>query len=166
MIKMMDFLDAQTLRVFSIIFAAAILWILVQVLTHNIIANVGDARGRRLRTLAGLVKGAASALIMGVATVMVLREVGFDVTPLLASAGILGLAIGFGAQTLVKDVITGFFILIENQFDEGDEIELVGKKGTVKKITLRTVWLEDKQGVIHIVPNSSITLVSNFSKKD
>ena len=96
---------------------------------------------------------------------MIVRELGFDIAPLLASAGIAGLAIGFGAQTLVKDLLAGAFILIENQFDEGDEVEISDKKGIVEKITLRTVWLKDKEGALHIIPNGSIAMVSNFSKK-
>src|SRR5437588_10018926 len=84
------------------------------------------------------------------------------VEPLLASAGIAGLAIGFGAQTLVHDVINGFFILLENQFDIGDAVRLAGVKGTVEAMSLRRTILRDDDGTLHMVPNSEINIVSNM----
>jgi small conductance mechanosensitive channel len=95
----------------------------------------------------------------------VLKE-GFriDIEPLLASAGIAGLAIGFGAQTLVKDVINGFFILVENQFEVGDTIRAAGVSGAVEEITMRRTTLRDGDGTLHIVPNGSIQIVSNMTR--
>jgi len=87
-----------------------------------------------------------------------------DIEPLLASAGIAGLAIGFGAQTLVKDVINGFFILLENQFDIGDVIKAAGVQGTVEVMTLRKTVLRDANGTLHIIPNSEIHVVSNQTR--
>jgi len=154
------------LRILYILVVSVIVWAAVQVLTKSFVVSisVGTAKGKRLRTLTNLVKSAASVVIVSVGFVMVLQEVGFNIAPLIASAGIAGLAIGFGAQSLVKDVIAGFFILVEDQLDEGDEVEISGKKGVIKKITLRTIWLKDKDGTLHVVPNGSITIVSNFSK--
>jgi len=158
--------DDHTLRILYILVVSVIVWAAVQVLTKSFVVSisVGTAKGKRLRTLTNLVKSAASVVIVSVGFVMVLQEVGFNIAPLIASAGIAGLAIGFGAQSLVKDVIAGFFILVEDQLDEGDEVEISGKKGVIKKITLRTIWLKDKDGTLHVVPNGSITIVSNFSK--
>jgi len=158
--------DDHTLRILYILVVSVIVWAAVQVLTKSFVVSisVGTAKGKRLRTLTNLVKSAASVVIVSVGFVMVLQEVGFNIAPLIASAGIAGLAIGFGAQSLVKDVIAGFFILVEDQLDEGDEVEISGKKGVIKKITLRTIWLKDKDGALHVVPNGSITIVSNFSK--
>jgi small conductance mechanosensitive channel len=87
-----------------------------------------------------------------------------DIGPLLASAGIAGLAIGFGAQTLVKDVINGFFILVENQFEIGDTIRAAGVAGAVEEITMRRTILRDSDGTLHIVPNSAIQIVSNTTR--
>jgi small conductance mechanosensitive channel len=92
-------------------------------------------------------------------------DVFIDIGPLLAGAGILGLAFSFGAQSLVKDVIAGFFILMENQFVVGDIIEVAGKTGTVERMTLRAVTLRDGEGTMHVVPNGQITTVSNRTRK-
>ena len=157
-----------TLSKAAIVFIVAfIIWVLSQVLSKKLvdILTIGTPTGKRLRTLNSLVRTGSSAVILVVATFMIVRELGFDIAPLLASAGIAGLAIGFGAQTLIKDIIAGAFILIENQFDEGDEVEILDKKGVVEKVTLRTVWLKAKDGTLHIIPNGSITVISNFSKK-
>jgi small conductance mechanosensitive channel len=87
-----------------------------------------------------------------------------NIEPLLASAGIAGLAIGFGAQTLVKDVINGFFILVENQYEVGNTVRVAGVSGTVEAITMRTTSLRDSDGTLHIVPNSTIQIVSNMTR--
>src|SRR5437588_5735139 len=89
---------------------------------------------------------------------------GLNLGPLLASAGIAGLAIGFGAQTLVKDVINGFFILLENQYDIGDNIRVAGVKGTVEAMNMRSTVLRDEDGTVHIIPNSEIKIVSNATR--
>lgn len=88
-----------------------------------------------------------------------------NIAPLLAGAGILGLAVSFGAQSLVKDVISGFFYLLEGQFAVGDVIEVAGKSGVVERMTLRMVVLRDLRGVVHMVPNGQITTVSNMTRK-
>lgn len=162
----MDVFSTHILRIIIIILIAILVWVVTQLLTRSFIVyiSVGTAKGQRLRTLTSLVKSTISVVIAGFALVMVLWELGVTIAPVLASAGIVGLAIGFGAQTLVKDVISGLFILIENQFGEGDEVEISDKKGVVEKITLRTVWLKDETGAVHIIPNGSIVVVSNFSK--
>src|SRR5437879_2971769 len=89
---------------------------------------------------------------------------GINMGPLLASAGIAGLAIGFGAQTLVKDVINGFFILLEDQYHLGDVVQIAGVKGTVEDMTLRRTALRDGDGSLHFIPNSEIKVVSNLTR--
>jgi len=95
---------------------------------------------------------------------MVLGAVGVELAPLLAGAGVVGLAVSFGAQSLVKDVISGLFMLFENQFGVGDVIRIEGVSGTVEKMTLRVVVLRDVHGTVHIVPNGQITKVSNLTR--
>ena len=153
-------------RIIAIFLSSLVILVIMTLLTRDFAATIsmGVVKAKKLRTITGILRATASTVIILVAVIMILREIGFDITPLLASAGIVGLAFGFGAQSLVKDVIAGFFLLIENQFDEGDEIEISGEKGIVQKITLRTVWLKDENDVLHIVPNGAIVVVKNFSK--
>lgn len=121
-------------------------------------------RGQQLRTLASVIGSVGAALIYFIALVQVLPLFGVDVKPILASAGIAGLAVGFGAQTLVKDVINGFFILLENQFDIGDIVTVAGVTGTVEVMTLRKTVLRDANGTVHVVPNSEIKVSSNLTR--
>jgi small conductance mechanosensitive channel len=121
-------------------------------------------RLRRVRTLSGVIQRALTALVVGVAALMMLRELQVDITPVLTSAGILGLAIGFGAQTLVKDLISGFFLTFENQVRVGDVATINGTGGLVEAINLRTIVLRDLEGVVHVFPNGSIERLSNRTK--
>lgn len=122
------------------------------------------ARVQQIRTVAGVVHSAGVFLIIFVAIMQALPIFNINIAPLLASAGIAGLAIGFGAQTLVKDVINGFFILVENQFEVGDTIKTAGVQGTVEEITMRRTLLRDADGTVHVVPNSNIQIVSNMTR--
>jgi small conductance mechanosensitive channel len=122
------------------------------------------ARVQQIRTVAGVVHSAGVFLIVFVAIMQVLPIFNINIAPLLASAGIAGLAIGFGAQTLVKDVINGFFILVENQFEVGETIKVAGVQGTVEEITMRRTLLRDADGTVHVVPNSNIQIVSNTTR--
>ncbi|HWK31582.1 MAG TPA: mechanosensitive ion channel family protein, partial [Terriglobales bacterium] len=121
-------------------------------------------RGQQLRTLASITASVGAFTIYFMALLQVLPLFGVDVKPILASAGIVGLAVGFGAQTLVKDVINGFFILFENQFDIGDVIKAAGVSGTVEVMTLRKTVLRDANGTVHVIPNSEIKVVSNTTR--
>jgi small conductance mechanosensitive channel len=103
--------------------------------------------------------------ILVVATMMILKEFGVEIGPLLAAVGIVGLAVGFGAQSLVKDVISGFFILLEDQIRVGDVVQVAGKSGLVEKISLKTVMLRDLSGNVHYVPNGQIDVVTNMTKE-
>lgn len=122
-----------------------------------------SAREKRGKTAAQLVRsvGRALAIVFGIIATLNLF---IDIRPILAGAGILGLAISFGAQSLVRDIITGFFILIEDQFVVGDVIEAAGRTGTVERMTLRVVTLRDLRGVVHMIPNGELTTVSNLTR--
>jgi small conductance mechanosensitive channel len=121
-------------------------------------------RLRRARTLSGVVQRALTALVIGIAALMMLRELQVDITPILTSAGILGLAVGFGAQTLVKDLISGFFLTFENHVRVGDVATINGTGGLVESINLRTIVLRDLEGVVHVFPNGSIERLANRTK--
>ena len=118
---------------------------------------------RRENTLSKLLENTLTYLVYFIAIIMVLETVGLDVGALLAGAGIIGLAVGFGAQSLVKDIISGFFIIFEDQFSVGDYIRISNFEGTVVEIGLRTSKIKSWTGEVHILPNGSITEVTNFS---
>ncbi|WP_138754013.1 mechanosensitive ion channel family protein [Paenibacillus sinopodophylli] len=118
---------------------------------------------RRMTTVGKLMKNVASYVVYFITIMLVLSEFGINLGPLLAGAGVLGLAIGFGAQSLVKDIITGFFIVLEDQFAVGDVIQTGQFKGTVEVIGLRTTRIQSWTGEVHIVPNGMINEVTNFS---
>ncbi|MFZ3214066.1 MAG: mechanosensitive ion channel family protein [Terriglobales bacterium] len=121
-------------------------------------------RAQQLRTLAGILNSVGIAVIVFLAAMQILPLLGINMGPLLASAGVAGLAIGFGAQTLVHDVINGFFILMENQYDIGDVVRIGGVSGVVESMTLRRTVLRDDTGAVHTVPNSEIKIVSNLTR--
>src|ERR1700736_252638 len=112
-------------------------------------------------TVIGVTRKSVVALIWTVAFFMALHEMDFDIRPLLASAGVVGLAIGFGAQTLIKDVLSGLFLLMENQMRVNDVVVINGQGGLVEQINLRTTILRSEDGAVHIFPNGSITKLSN-----
>lgn len=120
-------------------------------------------REKRAETLVNIIRNTIKIFIYIVAMFMILREVGVDIAPLLAGVGIAGLAIGFGAQTLVKDFITGFFILMENQYRVGDVVKIGDHAGLVEKIKLRTTVLRDLEGIVHIIPNGEVQSVRNMT---
>ena len=122
--------------------------------------HVVSSREKRGRTLSQLLRSVGRIFVVIVALMLTINLF-INIGPLLAGAGILGLAISFGAQSLVKDVISGFFILFENQFALGDVIEAAGKSGVVERMTLRVVVLRDLDGSLHIIPNGEIKTVSN-----
>ena len=118
----------------------------------------------RLETLGRVFRYATAVLIVLVAGSLVLGEVGISVAPILATAGVAGVAIGFGAQSLVKDYFTGFFLLLEDQVRQGDVVEVAGKSGLVEEVTLRYIRLRDFEGHVHFVPNGQITVVTNNTR--
>ncbi|HET9963485.1 MAG TPA: mechanosensitive ion channel family protein [Nitrospiraceae bacterium] len=120
---------------------------------------------KRAATLTGILRTIALTGIWAIVLIITLQSVGLDMTPILAGAGILGLAVGFGAQNLVRDVISGFFIILEDQIRLGDVAVINGTGGLVETITFRTISLRDFSGVVHIIPNGAINTLSNMTKE-
>lgn len=124
----------------------------------------GLSLGEKAQMFSGFLKSFLRYLVIFIAIMMILRELKVDLTPILAGAGIAGLAIGFGAQSLVKDIITGFFIIIEDHYSVGDYVTVESLSGIVEQVGLRTTRIRDFGGQLHIIPNSRIEVVTNFSR--
>jgi small conductance mechanosensitive channel len=120
---------------------------------------------RRASTLGGILTSLVTVVVWFVAVLMVLRELTIDVLPILTGAGIAGLAIGFGAQNLVRDVISGFFLILEDQVRVGDIARINGVSGTIEQINLRTIVLRDGEGAVQVFPNGTVTALANLSKQ-
>ena len=121
-------------------------------------------RTKRAHTLGRLLQKTLTIVVVGIAVLMVLRELDIDIAPVLTGAGIVGLAVGFGAQTLVRDVISGFFLILEDQVRVGDVATVNGQGGLVEAINLRTIVLRDYNGVVHVFPNGEIKTLANMTK--
>lgn len=154
-------------KLLGVIIIALLLIEMLRVFTRRL-GRFGErqrlVRAQQLKTLAAVIDSVGIAVIIFLSLMQVLPLFGIDMKPLLASAGIAGLAIGFGAQTLVHDVINGFLILVENQYDIGDTISIAGKTGVVEEMTLRRTVLRDANGSVHVVPNSQIAVVTNQTR--
>lgn len=138
---------------------------LIRVFRNYMNAHAGSAEEvRRIETLARVFRHTSTAVLSLVAGMLVLSELGISIAPILGAAGVVGLAVGFGAQSLIKDYFNGFFILLENQIRQGDVVEVGGKGGLVEDITLRYVRLRDYEGNVHYIPNGLITTVTNKSR--
>ena len=120
---------------------------------------------RRAATLTGILTSVVTASVGFIALLMLLRELSVDVVPILTGAGIAGLAIGFGAQNVVRDVISGFFLILEDQVRVGDAARINGVSGTVEQINLRTIVLRDVEGAVQVFPNGTVTALANLSKQ-
>ena len=120
---------------------------------------------KRADTLNSLIRYILNTVILAVAAVMILDELGIEIGPVLAAAGIVGLAIGFGAQHLVQDIISGFFILVDDQIRVGDVVQVSGRGGLVEKVNLRMVILRDLAGNVHYIRNCQIDVVTNMTKE-
>jgi small conductance mechanosensitive channel len=121
-------------------------------------------RAKRARTLGAVLTSATTVLVLVTAVLMILREFHIDISPAVTGAGIVGVALGFGAQSLVKDIIGGFFLILENQVRVGDVASINGTGGLVEAINLRTIVLRDEQGTVYVFPNGSINTLANLSK--
>lgn len=119
---------------------------------------------RRIDTVGNALRYFATVVVVLVSGTLILGELGISITPILATAGVAGIAIAFGAQSLIKDYFTGFFLLIEDQIRQGDVVEIVGKAGEVEEVTLRYVRLRDGDGYVHFVPNGEIKAVVNRTR--
>lgn len=166
----LEFLRKDAPKILFIIVLALVLIRVMKAITNRLATFSRQqslptgVRTQQLRTLAGVIHSVSVFVIVFLALMQILPVLGINMGPLLASAGIAGLAIGFGAQTLVKDVINGFFVLMENQYDIGDVVRIAGVSGTVEGMTLRRTTLRDVDGAMHIIPNSEIKIVSNLTR--
>ena len=124
-----------------------------------------NEREKQAATLGKVIRNITRILVWGIAVMMILKELGIDIGPILAGVGLMGLAVGFGAQSLVKDFIAGMFVLIENQYNVGDVVQAAGASGLVEKITLRATTLRDYEGNVHIIPNGTIDVVTNKTRQ-
>jgi moderate conductance mechanosensitive channel len=166
--------ETHTPNALRIVLILALAWLVSRVIRSLIkrierLADDGDPDHtseleKRAQTISRILRQASAVLVWSVTVMLVLGELGVDLKPILAGAGILGLAVGFGAQALVKDVITGFFILLENQIRVGDTVTAAGCTGAVEAVNLRTTVLRDADGKTHIIPNSAITVVTNSTR--
>lgn len=169
--EIQHWLTTGGLRVILILFGAFLLNRILSKLIHRIevMADDGDPdfqsrSEKRAATLSLLLRQISRIGIASVSGMMVLREFKVDIAPIIAGAGIAGVAIGFGAQSIVKDVISGFFILFEHQFDVGDIVGGAGVSGTVERISLRFTQLRDLDGRVHYIPNGEFRVVSNLTR--
>jgi len=148
-----------------VVLVAMAIWLAVSsFIEYRLNPVVGTVPTARERTLLALFRNAFTIALIIIAAMLTLSELGVNIAPLLAGAGVLGLAIGFGAQKLVQDIITGAFIQFENAMNEGDVVTAAGTTGVVEKLTIRSVGLRDVSGTYHLIPFSSVDMVSNFMK--
>jgi small conductance mechanosensitive channel len=128
-------------------------------------ARIGAEAQKRARTVGKIISNAALVIIISVSVMMILSEFGMNIAPIITGAGIAGLAVGFGAQNLVRDVISGFFLILEDQIRVGDVAKINGVGGMIEAIRLRTTILRDAEGTVHTFPNGGITSVANMTKE-
>lgn len=170
--KIIPWLLSHGIRIVLIAVAAFLFdKILSRIITRTIRASVKadeftseEAEKKREDTLIRIFNGAVHIMIIIVAIMMILQELGIEVGPLIAGAGIVGLAVGFGGQYLIRDIITGLFLMLENQYRIGDVVNIEGLGGAVQDISLRKTTLRDLDGTVHHIPHGSITKISNLSK--
>ena len=155
--------------VISTVLAGSVLWIVLDTAIREAISPSRPRRGHvpstRALTVLPLVRNALFLLLLVIGVIATLANLGIDVTPLIAGAGVIGIALGLGAQTLVKDLLTGVFILIEDTIAVGDVVEMDGRSGTVEGLTIRTVRLRDGDGAVHAIPFSEIKTIKNQSRE-
>ena len=165
----LQFAATQAARVFIILLIAWVLQAIAARLIRLFRAYMqrritGADEVARIETLARVFRNTAAVLIVLVAGMLILGELGISVAPILATAGVAGIAVGFGAQSLIKDYFNGFFLLLDDQVRQGDVVEVAGKGGLVEEVTLRYVRLRDLDGHVHYVPNGEIKLVTNRTR--
>jgi moderate conductance mechanosensitive channel len=161
-----SWLTATLVSVVLILLLSFALWLaLTSWVDYRLNPEWGSAPTSRESTLLSLLRNAATVALIVITLMFVLSEIGLDIAPLLASAGVIGLAIGFGSQRLVQDVITGIFIQLENAMNVGDVVTVANTSGVVERLTVRSVSLRDVQGVYHVIPFSSVDMVSNSMRE-
>ena len=167
-----DYAVDKGIDVGGVVISIFALWYFIRFLSRRIEhwgkdghdATMHGAREQRARTAAKLVRSLGRAILTVVGVLMVLNQLDFNISPLLASAGVVGLAISFGLQSLVRDYVTGFFLQLEHQFALGDVIRIGSVEGSVENITLRLVYLRDSSGALHIIPNGQIAQITNLTR--
>ncbi len=163
-------LTKTMLRILLIVVLAGILMkisskLIIKLKMHLRERAIEDAEElKRIDTVGRVFRYIATIVIGIIAIVEILHQLGISIAPILAAAGVVGLAIGFGAQSLIKDYFNGFFILLENQIRQGDVVDAGGKAGLVEEVTLRYIRMREYSGNVHYVPNGSITTVTNMSR--
>jgi small-conductance mechanosensitive channel len=169
--KSTDFWLEHSLRLVSIVMIALILIRILRTVTRRLVPKAGEGLGRiakmreqHTKTLAGLLYSAGTAVIIVGAILTALPEFGFNITPIAAVAGLASLAFGFGAQHLVRDLINGFFAIVEDQFVVGETVRIGTVVGRVEHLTLRRTVIRDIQGALVSIPNGEITQVANLSR--
>ena len=163
-----EFIHTKLPHLIVVALMAFVLIRLLSIITSRMIRIAGQhAAGRsrisQVKTLASVIRATGLAIIAGIATLQILAAFSVNLAPLLASAGVAGVAIGLAAQSLVKDMLNGMIILVEDQFDVGDTVRLAGLTGTVESMTLRKTTVRDGDGTLYVIPNSQITTVANMS---
>lgn len=160
------------LKILFIIFLAYLSIHFFSLIVERIFIKIGKSKfkndlnfKKRTFTLTSLLKSLFKFFVYFSAGAIILKEIGFDITPLVAGAGVAGFAIGFGAQTLIKDLISGFFIILENQFSVGDKVSVGGVKGVVEEITVRYTKIRGENNELHIIPNGNISQVTNYGSE-
>ena len=152
-------------NIFIILAVALITWLMSVVFIERYLsAEIGAAPSVRTQTLLSLFRSAWAVIIFASTAIMILTEIGINIGPLIAGAGVFGLAVGFGAQTLVKDVITGIFFQIENAINTGDIVTVDGITGRAEQVGIRSVGIRDSSGTYHLIPFSNVTRVSNYMR--
>ncbi len=157
-----------------ILVASFIAFWVIKTALRRVVAQYVRVRGKgrhaklwfenRTKTLSAIISSTLGVLLFVVALFMILSEVGVDIGPLLAGAGVLGIAVGFGAQSLIKDLLGGLFILLEDQFNKGDVVKIAGIAGLVEEVNLRRTVLRDLDGIVHVIPNGVISTASNYTR--
>jgi len=172
--RITDWLLTHGLRILLILALALVADLVVRVVVPRIIRPTvrrqmkdkpEEEIEQRSHTLVAVLRGSGRFVLVIWALFTILPELGVNVTPILASVGIAGIALGFGAQSLVKDVISGLFILVENQYSKGDVVTVAGTTGLVEEVGLRRTVLRDLDGIVHHVPNGQIAVASNFTQE-
>ena len=170
-----DWLLSHGVRILIIILVSAVLYLVMRRLVPLILKNAMRPRKKgkkakeslekRTKTLSGIFVTTGLLVIIAIAAFMILDELGINIGPYLAAAGIVGVALGFGAQSLVKDIIGGIFIIVEDQYNIGDVIKIASISGTVEEINLRRTVLRDLDGIVHFIPNGESGVASNYTRE-
>ncbi|MBU2635164.1 mechanosensitive ion channel family protein, partial [Patescibacteria group bacterium] len=158
------------IKVIVILFLALVISKVAKVFVSRAVRTVveksnGQIQKERAKTLSKVFSSTLKIMIWVIAILMLLPEIGINPTPLLAGAGLIGLAIGMGSRSLVQDYLAGLFILLEDQYRVGEEVDISGKKGHVIDLNLRRTIIKDEEGIIHYIPNGQVKTASNLSRK-